>query len=391
MKQSSNSTAGPAETVVFVLQWAPSNQGGVTGVVQRLMEHWKVQFGSVPLLMVNAWNDRKLAAREDATYVRLDIFGALNIPGFLKSILTAPFLITQLTRFLKKHRVGVVNFHYPGNAPFVFVLLKFLRLYKGKLVLSYHGTDVQVASGRIERGIRRCIFRFSDAIVACSNGLAKRISDTFELPLDKIAVIYNGVDGEVFHPAAAKVDGLADQLPARFIVSVGSYISRKAHEITLAAFARISGDFPDLALCIAGADGPCREDLINQAETLGLSSRVHLFVNLDSKSIAYLLAKADLLVQSSFAESFPLSLLEAGASGTAIVASNIVGHTEIIVDNETGALYEVGSAEHCAHCISKLLLNPTTSAAMSDRLRAHVLRELSWAHCVRRYKQLFDA
>jgi glycosyltransferase involved in cell wall biosynthesis len=391
MMQSNSSVHGQRETVVFVLQWAPSNQGGVTGVVQRLIEHWERQFGLKPILMVNAWDVRRLDVREDATYVRLDLLGAQDFVGFLKSAIAAPLLMLQMIRFFNKHRVGAVNFHYPGNTPLIIVLLKFLHLYKGKLVLSYHGTDVQVASNRIENSIRQYIFRSCDAIVACSNGLAKIISDTFEIPLDKILVVYNGVDGEVFHPTAPKVDGLDGKLPEKFIVSIGSYIPRKAHEITLAAFASIAENFPNMALCIAGADGPTREDLIKQVASFGLSSRVLFFVNLDAKSIAHLLSKADLLVQSSHAESFPLSLLEAGASGTAIVASNIAGHTEIVTDGETGALYEAGSVEGCARRISDMLSNPTNAKTMSNRLRAHVLSELSWEQCVRRYKRIFDA
>ncbi|MCZ4313796.1 glycosyltransferase family 4 protein [Comamonadaceae bacterium G21597-S1] len=376
--------------VAFVLPWSPANQGGVTGVVQRLMEHWASEFKQTPILLVNDWNARHVQVETDATYARFDVLGRFSFMGLAKGLFLALPAVFRLARFLRFNGIGVINFHYPGNAPLIIALMKSFRLYSGKLVLSYHGTDVRDSMSGLEYMARAYILRSADAIVACSKGLAGRISETFEIPLERVTVIYNGVDGGIFHPLAPPVDQLEGKLPHSFIVSVGSYISRKGHDITLKAFALIAEQFPDLCICFAGADGPSRTELVDRASVLGISSRVYFFVDLPPRAVAYLVSKASLLVQASHAESFPLSLLEAAAVGVSIVASDISGHDEIIVDGHSGTLFEAGNVDACARSMVARLLSPEVAGAMSAKLRDEVLCQLTWTHCARHYQTVFE-
>lgn len=174
----------------------------------------------------------------------------------------------------------------------------------------------------------------------------------------------------------------------RYLISVGSYIPRKAHDLTVRAFSLVAEEFKDLRLAIAGAHGASLPELQRLIDDLGLHDRVKLFVGLAPEEIAGMLSNATLVVQSAHAESFPLALLEAGAVGAPIVASGIAGHEELIFEGETGRLFEPGSITDCARVIVQALHNESHTEQMAVALRAKVIKEFTWRACVDKYLQL---
>ena len=376
----------PPGTVLLVLNWAPSAQGGVTGVVQQLLANWGDDSRLHARMTVNEWSARTPVDKNDACYFRFSLIDDTRIIRTLKSILQAPIALYRTARFLRSQGIVAVNFHYPEMTPLSVAILKLMRIYSGRLILSYHGTDVRPPKNWLEQLLRPVIFYASDAIVSCSNGLADRLSGTFGLKRDCISTIYNGVNTKLFSPTASDTTSLDEALPDRYILCVGSFIPRKAHDVALRAFARMADSFPDLHLCIAGGEGPCLEDLQTQAASLQLLDRVHFFVGLDPAAVAHALAKAAIFVQPSHAESFPLSVLEAGAVGVPIVASQISGHDEMIFDGETGRLFPDSDDETCAAIITELLSDPAKAHAMSRVFQRRVISEFTWDQCVRQYK-----
>jgi glycosyltransferase involved in cell wall biosynthesis len=143
-----------------------------------------------------------------------------------------------------------------------------------------------------------------------------------------------------------------------------------------------------LHLCIAGADGDERRAVENTARAHGLSERVHLFADLDQFQVALLLSKASVCVQTSLAESLPLAVLEAGATGTPMVASDIPGHRDLVRDGQTGTLFPSGDPSACADAIAAMLDDPDTAARMAAEQRARVRKDLTWVSSVQQYERL---
>jgi glycosyltransferase involved in cell wall biosynthesis len=359
----------------------------VNGVVRNLAKAMMEKGSLEPSIAVNSWEDRTPRQSEDVFRFRFAIFGSMSALGVLKAIVVAPLLLWRTFRLLQKYKTQAVNFHYPGTTPFGVAVLKRLGVFRGKLVLSYHGKDVAPPSGRLESLIHAFVLRSADHLVACSYSLAERMSSQFAVPVSRVDVILNGVDASIFDGIGRPDTNLPHQVPSTFLVNVGAFIPRKNHTLLLHAFALLKDRYPALHLCIAGADGDERRTVEDAVSARRLSGRVHLFVDCDQFQVARLLSKATLCVQTSFAESFPLAVLEAGASGIPIVASDIPGHQEMVCNGRTGSLFPLNDASACANAIAAMLDNPNAAARMAAEQKARAM-ELTWVSSMQQYERL---
>jgi glycosyltransferase involved in cell wall biosynthesis len=372
---------------LFILPWEPHHVGGVTNVVNNLARVMHERGSFTPKIAVNKYgaarpHDEKLYALFDFSIVL-----APTPLGLLKACLRAPARLARTFRLLRANHVRVVNFHYPGLAPLGVAVLKRLGLFSGRLLLSYHGTDVAPPSGRIERTLRALIHDTAESLVACSNSLAGRMVHDFAVTASKVEVIFNGVDEDTFRPDGSPPSPRV-QMPEWYVMSVGSFIPRKNHALLIEAFARVAPRYPELHLCIAGADGSERPAIEAAIERNGLAARVHIFLDLSQTDVAALLSRAAVCIQTSLAESFPLALLEAAASGTPLVASDIPGHDELIHGNVTGLLFPPGDAAACATAIAAMLDDPGSASAMAAVQRERVRTRFTLTSCLHEYEKL---
>src|SRR5262249_45986138 len=200
--------------------------------------------------------------------------------------------------------------------------------------------------------------------------------------------IVNGVDTTVFDGVGRADTRLPRELPRTFMLNVGAFIPRKNHALLLEALALLKSRYPALHLCIAGADGDERRALEDAARVHGLSDRVHLFIELDQYQVALLLSKATLCVQTSLAESFPLAVLEAGASGIPVAVSDIPGHRELVCGGRTGRLFPLGNPAACAEAIAAILDDPEGADRLAAEQKERIRRELTWASSMQQYERL---
>lgn len=355
-------------------------------MVVRNLAHQLRGFGASPVMVVDTWD--AAAHRFDHESVlnfRFALFGAFSLLGLIKGGLAFPGRVAATLALLREYKVSAVNFHYPSLDAFGIALLKHLNLFKGRLVLSFHGTDVRRPSGFVEETLWRFVLRSVDGITACSGALASQVSDAYGIGVDQVSVVYNGVDTELFSASSGSRDIAGIRLPAQFIVSIGSYIPRKGHRVLLDAFSSLASAFPDLHLVIVGMDGPERQALIDRAAELGLDQRLICLVGLDPESVASVVANATLCVQPSFAEPFGLAVIEAGACGVPVLASAVGGHLELISDNRTGFLFPAGDAERCAAVMRQVLGDRDVLAKVAQSFRHEIIERYSWAICAGGY------
>ena len=374
-----------ASTIWLVIPWAPCHQGGVTGVIKHLYNNWPASSPSRPKVVVNDWSAIQPKMAEDALYFRLNPFIGTSWFTIIMSILRAPFALYRILLLLRSERVAAVNFHYTDHSPIGIALLKWAGLYKGRLLISFHGTDVRILGSRFERWLQNFCLINADALVACSNSLAQRVSETFCIPFIRIKVILNGVDDAVFRPGAPLTPMLEDLLPERYLVSIGTFNSGKAHDDLVQAVSILAGKDRTLHLCIAGADGAIRDRLQGQVDRLGLTKRVHFFVNIGAEDVAAAVALPHRVALGRVAA----RVRHEGAVGVPIAVSNIPGHDELIIDNITGKLFKVRSPDDCARVIHGMLFDYAASSFMAQVFRERVIKSLTWDVCVKKYMGLY--
>ena len=150
---------------------------------------------------------------------------------------------------------------------------------------------------------------------------------------DKITVLRNGVDLALFYPEDRESARAAFGLKRFSLVSVGHLISRKGHDLVIAALPEI----PDAQLLIAGG-GPEEARLRALAVRLGVGARVDFLGSLSQQRLRTLYSGADALVLASSREGWANVLLEAMACGAPVVASKVWGTPEVVATPAAGVL-----------------------------------------------------
>jgi glycosyltransferase involved in cell wall biosynthesis len=142
----------------------------------------------------------------------------------------------------------------------------------------------------------------------------------------------------------------------------------------LLTLVRCAVEVPDAVFAIAG-EGPQRARLEEEIRALGLGERVLLLGH--RTDAPALLAACDLFVLPSLFEGLPVSLLEAMAAHKPVVASDIGGNNEIVVDGETGLLVPPGDAMAMASAVRLLLGDATYAHRLAAAGRERIGREFS--------------
>jgi glycosyltransferase involved in cell wall biosynthesis len=158
-----------------------------------------------------------------------------------------------------------------------------------------------------------------------------------------------------------------------------------SYKLLGAALARLF-DLP-WSLDIVG-DGPARAEVEGALAPLG--SRIRYRGTLDEASVAAALAEADLFVWPAVNEAFGMALLEAQASGVAVVAGKSGGVAGIVAAGETGLLVPPGDVAAFAAALRRLVQDPEARAAMGAAARAKVEREHDLPAAARRLAAALD-
>jgi len=243
------------------------------------------------------------------------------------------------------------------------------------LVLSLEGGE---PGGRFTANPRtlRSALRRATRVVACARSLAGSAQALAPEVADRLTVIPNGVEPELF------ADGPAHTHPRPYVAAVGRLVPQKGFDVLLEAFAHLGAS--ELDLLIAG-DGPERPRLEAMRERLELGARVHLLGALDRATVARLYRGARLVACPSRWEGMPLVCLEAMASGRAVVASRVDGIPDAVSDDQTGLLVPPEDPVALADALRALLEDAPRRDRLGARGRALVCAHLTWASVAERY------
>jgi glycosyltransferase involved in cell wall biosynthesis len=242
----------------------------------------------------------------------------------------------------------------------------------------FEGTleDFQQAGGRrllMLKRARTWSLRRARTLVVPSRYLAE-IARGWGLENDRLHVVPNPA------PPARK----AAQTERRGLVFAGRLTRQKAMHVALDALAHV----PAAQLTVIG-DGPDRDRLERHAHGAGLNGRVRFVGSLPREQVLDALAGAEAAVLSSDWENFPHAAVESLAVGTPLVATEVGGVGEIVVDGVNGLLVPPGSPEAFGHALERLLGSPELRARLSDGARASVV-ELGADRIYGRIEQLLE-
>ncbi len=238
---------------------------------------------------------------------------------------------------------------------------------------------------------RRIGYRLSswlpDRVTAVSHATAESHLAAGMVSAERLEVIANGIDVDAWRPdkkvraAARRELGLADEF---LWLSVGRLEAVKDFPALLRTMARVP---KEARLVVLGA-GRLHDELVDMASRLGLEQRVR-FAGFDPDVQRWMQA-ADGFVLASRYEGLPMVLLEAAACGVPLVATNVSGTREVVVNGKTGWLSSVGDADNLAAAMTKLMAEPTTDRrAMGAHARTRVSELFSLQRILDRWETLY--
>ncbi|OLE20550.1 MAG: hypothetical protein AUG50_00295 [Betaproteobacteria bacterium 13_1_20CM_3_63_8] len=249
---------------VFVLPWDLKLTGGVNQVVINLHREMSAAGELQPLVLVSRWEAfrpvEKIIDGRPTVYLRLwaPMTEGGSIVGLVKWILSSPVWIFDLVRFCRRHRVIAFNFHFAGLTAFPIALLRFLRLYRGALIVSFHGADLTNArgGGRMEGWLWRFVLHSASSVVACSEALAQDVREFVGDGADRVGAIQNGLDINHFLENVQRATALHPVLRNReFVLSVATWEEKKGLDTLLRAFAEVKRIVSGIALVLIGRSG----------------------------------------------------------------------------------------------------------------------------------------
>jgi len=250
-----------------------------------------------------------------------------------------------LRRYLAKHRIVLVHAH---DVPTVLFATPLSRLFGVRAVVSSQ-VSYRTLIRPIERRLLRVTDRLAHRVLVNCQAMHKHMVDDEGLPPKRAYLCYNGVDCGVFHPGvAARPAPLCDA--TLIIGTIANLRPEKGLHLLLEAFAAVRR--PGLKLFIVGS-GPSLEELRNLSFGLGIDPDCLFLAG--KPDISAEMRMIDIFVLPSLSEAFSNALLEAMASGCAVVGSNVGGTPELIHDGQTGLLFRLGDPQDLAAKLRRLI------------------------------------
>jgi glycosyltransferase involved in cell wall biosynthesis len=285
---------------------------------------------------------------------------------------------------LRRRAPDIVHLHLIWPLACQYPLLASAMARRPRVVATAHSyVDVRL-TWRVDHQ-QRIYTRAVDRYIAVSQHVKVQLIEGLGWPGSKIEVIHNGVDSDRFRePASPELRAeLSGGNPGPLVLTIARLDPDKGHRHLLRAAALL----PDVRFVLAG-EGPERGALETLTRELGVEDRVRFLGH--RRDIPQLLGACDVMALPSSFEGLPVSVLEAMASGTAVVASNIGGVDELITDDVTGVLVEPGDAPALAAGIRRLVDDPADAARLAEAARARVADEFSSTTMARQVAAVYD-
>ncbi|MCE2572190.1 TIGR03088 family PEP-CTERM/XrtA system glycosyltransferase [Motilimonas eburnea] len=256
-----------------------------------------------------------------------------------------------------------------------------------------HGWDVSDLTGRLKyRLIRRFYSYWVDAYIALSKHTYQYLVERVNIPPAKVMQICNGVNTDVFSPAGKPNLLPPDQVDQDCFVigTVGRLAQVKNQLLLLQAFASLldnpAGDGKKVRLLIIGS-GECEPSLKQFVREHHLEQFV--FFMGQQEDINKWLQYMDLFVLPSLAEGICNTILEAMAAGKAVIATDVGGNGELVVDGETGTLVESQNCAELERAMLAYLLRPAMLAKHAQAARERAVAEFSLPVMVGKYSRFY--
>ncbi|MFQ6100393.1 MAG: glycosyltransferase family 4 protein [Anaerolineae bacterium] len=231
-------------------------------------------------------------------------------------------------------------------------------------------------------------------VIAITNFTREYLIDTYKIPEEMVALIYQGTDVGLFTRSAerrqeAQRRYLLHENASPVLGNVGSFEERKGQVKLLEAMLQIKEAYPHVHLLLVG-DGPDEGRLRKMVKRLALSDNVTFFPF--TSEPVYIYEVIDILVLASlYKEGLPNVLLEAMSMALPVVASRLAGVPEVVRDGRTGYTVEPGNVSQLAEAVVKLWSDRESYSDMARQARQLMVSQFDKQRQFRVFLEYFES
>ena len=304
---------------VLVVATSHKTRGGITSVVKAHQqgEQWK-EFHC-------KWIETHI---DKGAISKLFFF----IKGWMQFMFNLPFC-----------QIVHIHMSEPASAIRKCFFLPFAKLFGKKVIMHFHAfspdTTIRGKHGRVYK----YLFSNADRVIVLSQLWKTYVNDEFHLG-DKVVVVYNPCTTEILKGSYPK---------RKQILYAGTVNARKGYADMIRAFARIANKYPEWSIVFAG------NGEVKQGEELAKSLRIDKqtvflgWVSGAEKDKAF--KEASIFCLPSYAEGFPMAVLDAWTYGLPVITTPVGGIPDIAEDGKNLLLFTPGDEEHLAKQFERML------------------------------------
>jgi glycogen(starch) synthase len=227
--------------------------------------------------------------------------------------------------------------------------------------------------------VERHLINQSYEVICCSDYMANQISSVFNLQIERLHVIPNGVN-------VAKFDGKVNTLPVKrryakngekLVCFVGRLVHEKGVHVLIGAVPKILAAMPNVNFVIVG-EGGMKDYLAKEAWDFGVADHVFFTGFVNEETLISIYRASDAAVFPSLYEPFGITALEAMAAKTPVIVTDTGGLAEIVQHEKTGIKVYVDNSDSLAWGILRVLRNHSVADRIRENGYQKVLKEYDW-------------
>jgi glycosyltransferase involved in cell wall biosynthesis len=284
-----------------------------------------------------------------------------------------------------KHKIkpDLIDVQHVHVSPIVHMIKE-----RDNLAITCHGTEIGLFNlersylsivNLINAEYEKNAFKKSKTVIAVSDYIKKEIMNYYDLQSNKIITIHNGIDLKEFNDV--KRIGLKDKLGvSNIILFMGGYSKRKGIHILLKTLAEIK-EKDWILIIVGGGDLKSKKEITDLINFLKIKNKIINFSNISRELLKSILFEADIFVHPALYEPFGIAVLEAMATGKAIIATRIGGIPEILAN--AGLLINV-SSEELKNAL-ELLISDIELRKKYFTLAKERAKNFNWTHIAEKY------
>lgn len=234
------------------------------------------------------------------------------------------------------------------------VFMWWAKLWRKRTIVHFHSFSSETTIRSHWKCFYQYLFKQTDMILVLSPYWKKEVCETFELN-NQVRVLYN--------PCTSITDNTSYEKQP-YILYAGGLIERKGYADLIRAFSLISNQFPNWKLVFAG-NGEI-EKAKQLTHELKIEDKVHFLGWINGKDKDKAFKEASIFCLPSYAEGFPMAVLDAWAYELPVISTPVGGLKDIVIDQKNILLFNPGDINHLSYLLNKLIFNSDLRQTLSS-------------------------